>query len=203
MVTVPKTTAIKPVFFAAPAKFRAWLQKNHARASQLWVGFYKKGTGRPSITWPESVDQALCFGWIDGLRKGIDGASYMIRFTPRRPGSIWSVINIRRAKELIARGLMRSPGLRAFAKRTAEKSAIYSYEQRRNARLAPAQEKQFRAKPKAWQFYCTQPDGYRHLTAFWVTSAKKEETRAKRLTALIEDSATGRRIGPFARQRQN
>lgn len=200
MKAAPKTNTEKPIFFATPAKFRAWLEKNHARVPIQWVGFYRKASGRPSITWPESVDQALCFGWIDGLRKGIDGTSYKIRFTPRKSGSTWSAINIRRAKELIALGLMTPAGLRAFEKRTSEKSAIYSYEQRRNARLSAAQEKLFRANRKAWDFFRAQPAWYQRVTAHWVTSAKKEETRAKRLAALIKDSAAGRTIGPLTRK---
>jgi uncharacterized protein YdeI (YjbR/CyaY-like superfamily) len=199
---VPKTPAEKPLFFATPAKFRAWLEKNHTRVPIQWVGFYRKASGRPSITWPESVDQALCFGWIDGLRKGIDGASYKIRFTPRKPGSTWSAINIRRAKELSGLGLMTPAGLRAFEKRTSEKSAIYSYEQRRNARFSAAQEKQFRANRKAWDFFRAQPPWYQRVTAHWVTSAKKEETQAKRLATLISDSAAARTIGPLTRKAQ-
>jgi uncharacterized protein YdeI (YjbR/CyaY-like superfamily) len=139
--TAPKANAGRPVFFETPAKFRAWLKKNHNRVPVQWVGFCKKASGKASITWPESLDQALCFGWIDGLRRSIDQESYMIRFSPRKAGSTWSAVNIRRAKELIALGQMTPAGLRAFEKRTSEKSAIYSYEQRRNARLTPAQEK--------------------------------------------------------------
>lgn len=199
MKTTPKTHTEKPIFFATPANFRAWLAKNHNRIPVLWVGFYRKASGRPSITWPESVDQALCFGWIDGLRKGVDGASYMIRFTPRRPGSTWSAINIRRAKELIALGQMTSAGLRAFEKRTPEKSAIYSYEQRRNARFTAAQEKLFRANRKAWDFFRAQPPGYQRITTYWVTGAKREETQSKRLATLIQDSAAGRTIAPLTR----
>ena len=146
------------------------------------------------------MDQALCFGWIDGLRKGIDEARYMIRFTPRKSGSTWSAINIRRAKELIALGQMTPAGLRAFGKRTPEKSAKYSYEQRRNARLSAAQEKQFRTNRKAWEFFRAQPAWYQRVTAHWVTSAKKEETRAKRLATLIKDSAARRAIAPLTRK---
>lgn len=200
MKTAPKTHAEEPIFFAMPAKFRTWLEKNHARVPVQWVGFYRKASGRPSITWPESVDQAPCFGWIDGLRKGIDGASYKIRFTPRKPGSTRSAINIRRAKELIALGQMTPAGLRAFEKRTSEKSAVYSYEQRRNARFSAAQEKQFRANRKAWDFFRAQPAWYQRVTAHWVTSAKKEETRARRLATLIQDSATRATIGPLTRK---
>jgi uncharacterized protein YdeI (YjbR/CyaY-like superfamily) len=198
--TALKTNTEKPVFFATPAKFRAWLRKNHQRASLLWVGFYRKASGRPSITWPESVDQALCFGWIDGLRKTVDDASYMIRFSPRKPTSTWSAINIRRAKELRSMGLMSPAGLRAFAKRAPDKSAIYSYEQRHNARLTAAQEKRFRANRKAWQFFCARAAWYQRTATRWVISAKKEETRAKRLSILIEDSAAGRTIPPLRRK---
>jgi uncharacterized protein YdeI (YjbR/CyaY-like superfamily) len=196
---VPKAVVEKPVFFATPAKFRAWLQKNHARISEQWVGFHKKDSGRPSITWPESVDQALCFGWIDGLRKSIDGASYMIRFTPRKPGSTWSAINIRRAKELKRLGLMSAAGLRAFAKRTPEKSAAYSYEQRHNARFSAAQEKRFRENKKAWEFFRARPPGYQRTATYWVASAKKEETQARRLAILIKDSAARATIAPLTK----
>lgn len=200
MEAVPRKTAIKPRFFATPSKFRTWLAKNHRRAPFLWVGFYRKASGRPSITWPESVDQALCFGWIDGLRKGIDDVSYMIRFTPRKPRSTWSAINIRRAKELRRMGLMSPAGLRAFEKRTPEKSATYSYEQRHNARLTPAQKKRFCANRKAWQFFRAQPAWYQRTATYWVVSAKRDETQAKRLATLIEDSAARRTIGPLTRE---
>ena len=185
--------SVRPTFFKTAASFREWLEQNHAIASELLVGFYKKGSGKPSITWPESVDQALCFGWIDGIRRRIDDVSYSIRFTPRRRGSIWSAVNIRRAKELAKREMMHPAGLCEFEKRSEEKSRIYSYERERAA-LTPAYEKRFRANKKAWKFFSEQPAGYRRLTAHWVTSAKKEETRARRLTTLIEASAESRRL---------
>ena len=191
--------AIKPLFFASPAGFRSWLKKNHSREQELWVGFYKKGTGKPSLTWPESVDAALCFGWIDGIRKSVSADSYTIRFTPRRPGSTWSAINIRRVAELTKLELMHTAGLKAFAKRQDDKSAIYSYEQRKTASLDSAQEKQFRANQKAWEFFQSRPPGYRRLASWWVISAKKEETRLKRLRKLITDSAAGRTIVPMKR----
>ena len=185
---------MEPAFFKSPAAFRAWLKKNHDRASELLVGFYKKGSGRPSITWPESVDQALCFGWIDGVRRRIDDVSYSIRFTPRKRGSIWSAINIRRATELTTLSLMHPAGLRAFERRSEAKSRIYAYENAPRT-LPPAGEKRFRANKKAWTFFNEQAPSYRRVAIYWVVSAKKEETRARRLAALIDDSAHGRRLG--------
>ena len=186
-------------FFATPAKFRDWLERNHAKAKELWVGFYKKETGRPSITWPESVDEALCVGWIDGIRKRLDDESYAIRFTPRNPQSIWSAVNIKRVAELSREGRMRPAGLEAFERRADDKSAIYSYEQRKTAAFDEAAERQFRSNAKAWAFFESQPPGYRRLATFFVISAKKDETRQKRLARLIADSAAGRRIGELAR----
>ncbi|HEY2981342.1 MAG TPA: YdeI/OmpD-associated family protein [Anaerolineales bacterium] len=185
---------MKPVFFATPSKFRSWLQKNHAKKLELWVGFYKKGSRKASITWPESVDQALCYGWIDGLRKSIDDERYMIRFSPRKPRSIWSAVNIRRARELIAQGRMRPAGRRAMEARADERSALYSYEQRHAADLGPAFEKIFRANKSAWTFFQAQPPSYRKAAIWWVISAKKTETQNSRLAALIEDSRYARRI---------
>jgi uncharacterized protein YdeI (YjbR/CyaY-like superfamily) len=193
----PEST--KPRFFATPGRFRAWLEKNHERTPVLLVGFHKKDSGRPSITWQEAVDQALCFGWIDGVRRSIDGGSYTIRFTPRKPRSTWSAVNIRRTKELIALGLVHAAGLQAFARRSDEKSAIYSYEQRHNAALDGSEEKQFRAEKAAWAFFEAQAPSYRRTAAYWVVSAKRPETRARRLATLIGDCAAGRRIAPLAR----
>jgi uncharacterized protein YdeI (YjbR/CyaY-like superfamily) len=186
-------------FFEAPAALRAWLAEHYDRATELWVGFYKKGTGRPSITWPEAVDAALCFGWIDGIRKSIDDTSYAIRFTPRKPRSNWSAVNIKRAGELTALGLMHPAGLKAFEERTTDKSGVYSYEQRNAAELNTEYEAQFRANPTAWEFFQAQPTGYRQTAIWWVISAKKEETRLRRLATLIEDSERGRRLGLLAR----
>src|SRR4051794_18191023 len=184
--------AKKPTFFATPAAFRAWLEKHHAKAGELWVGFHKRDSGKPSITWPQSVDEDLCFGWIDGIRKSLGPESYMIRFTPRNPRSIWSAVNIKRAKELVAQGRVCPAGLKAFEARTDDRSAIYSYEQRKNAVLDPTDEKQFRANSKAWQFFEKQPPGYRKLMLFWITSAKKPETRQKRLATLMEHCVKGK-----------
>jgi uncharacterized protein YdeI (YjbR/CyaY-like superfamily) len=184
----------KPTFFATPADLRRWFAKNAASTPELLVGFHRKGSGKPSITWPESVDEALCVGWIDGVRRRIDDTSYTIRFTPRRPGSIWSAINIAKVKELTAAGRMKPAGLAAFAARQDDRSAIYSYEQRKSAAFSPDQEKRFRRSGKAWRFFSAQPPGYRRQATFWVVSAKKEETRARRLATLIAVSAAGHRL---------
>lgn len=175
-------------FFATPAKFRAWFEKHHSSASELWVGFYKKGSGRPSITWPEAVDEALCVGWIDGVRKSIDDESYRIRFTPRKPQSTWSAVNLARVEVLTREGRMRPAGLKAFEKRVEAKTGIYAYEQRKAAELDAASEQRFRSDPEAWEYFQSRPPGYRKTALWWVVSAKKEETRRKRLEQLIEDS---------------
>jgi uncharacterized protein YdeI (YjbR/CyaY-like superfamily) len=185
-----------PTFFPTPADFRAWLEKNHATAGELLVGFYKKGSGRSSITWPESVDQALCYGWIDGVRKRVDDESYTIRFTPRRPSSTWSEVNTKRATELIEQGLMQPAGLTAFEARDVEKTKLYSYEARSQP-LSESYEAEFRANAAAWAYWEAQPPHYRRGAAHWVMSAKREETRAKRLAALIEDSAADRWIAVY------
>jgi uncharacterized protein YdeI (YjbR/CyaY-like superfamily) len=180
-------------FFKSSAHFRVWLEANHATAEELWVGFYKKASGRPSVTWPESVDQALCFGWIDGVRKSIDEFSYKIRFSPRKPRSIWSVINIKRANELAAQGLLAPAGKKAFDRRTLNRSGIYSYEQRPQELPDP-----YRATLKqnmaAWDFFEAQPPSYRRVVTWWIISAKKEETKFKRLERLIKFSAQGQRL---------
>lgn len=186
---------MKPLYFATPTEWRRWLEEHHADTAELLVGFYKVGSGRPSITWPESVDQALCFGWIDGIRRRIDEHRYSIRFTPRRQGSVWSAVNIRRVKELSKAGLMRPAGTKAHAKRTASNSVIYAYEQdRKAATLGPGYEARLQANPKAWAFFQSQPPGYRRTCSWWVVSAKKEETRERRLESLIGHSAKGRQI---------
>ena len=186
-------------FFESPSAFRAWLEEHHDTTQELWVGFYKKSSGKPSITWPEAVDEALCFGWIDGLRKGIDDVSYMIRFTPRKPSSNWSTVNVKRVAELSRLGLMRPAGLKAFEARAQEKSGIYAYEQRNNAKLDEAYEQQFRANKQAWDFFQAQAAWYRRTAVWWVISAKREESRLKRLARLIEDSEHGRTIAPLTR----
>jgi uncharacterized protein YdeI (YjbR/CyaY-like superfamily) len=189
-----------PIFFATPAEFRRWLKEHHRSATELWVGFYKKGSKRPSITWPESVDEALCFGWIDGIRQSIDAERYTIRFTPRKKDSIWSLVNTRRAEELTRVGRMQAAGRRAFAARQAEKSGTYSFEQRTAAaRLPPDLEAKFRSNDTAWTFFETQPPGYRKMTIWWVISARQAATRERRLAILIRDSAAGQRIGLLKR----
>jgi uncharacterized protein YdeI (YjbR/CyaY-like superfamily) len=189
---------MKPRFFATPAEWRLWLQKHHADTAELLVGFYKVGSGRPSITWPESVDQALCDGWIDGIRRSIDDRRYSIRFTPRRPGSVWSAVNLRRVKDLIDAGLVQPAGLKATEARKESKSGIYADEQqRRHATLGPRYTAMLKANPKAWEYFQRRPPWYRRTTSWWVVSAKKEETRLKRLRALIADSAQGREVGPL------
>ena len=191
---------MEPIFFETPAEFRAWLEEHHADEAELLVGFHKKGSGRPSMTWPESVDQALCFGWIDGVRRGIDEHSYTIRFTPRKARSTWSVVNVRRAEELIEAGLMRPAGLAAFEARTGERSGVYSFEQKDEVAFDEAQARRFQADAKAWEFFQAQPPWYRRTATWWVISAKKEETRAKRLATLIEDSAAGRTLRGLTRK---
>ncbi|HEX8073382.1 MAG TPA: YdeI/OmpD-associated family protein [Thermoleophilaceae bacterium] len=190
----------EPTFFPTPEDFRAWLEEHHADRDELIVGFWKKGSGRPSITWPESVRQALCFGWIDGVRRGLDEDSYTIRFTPRRPRSIWSAVNVKLAQELIEEGLMRPAGLAAFEARTADRTAVYSFEQRSAAKLDREAEREFRENADAWEFFQAQPPGYRRTAVWWVVSAKREQTRARRLAQLIADSAAGRRLAHLSRR---
>ena len=181
-------------FFPTPSAFRTWLKIHHPNTRELWVGFYKKGSGRPSITWPESVDEALCVGWIDGLRKTIDAESYKIRFTPRTATSNWSTVNIGRVQELTRLGRMRPAGLKAFARRKKENSGTYSYENRRSAVLNEAAEERFSSRAKAWRFFQKQTASYRQTLIWWVVSAKKEETRKQRLEKLIAQSEAGKRI---------
>jgi uncharacterized protein YdeI (YjbR/CyaY-like superfamily) len=197
---MPSKPGREPAFFATPAALRAWLETHHDAESELLVGFYKVGSGKPSITWPEAVDQALCYGWIDGVRKSIDSTSYAIRFTSRKPGSTWSVVNIRRAGELIADGLMRPAGRRAFEARTDDNSAVYSYEQRRRAELDESQQAFFQANEKAWTFFQEQPPWYRKAAAWWIISAKREKTRSTRLATLIECSERGQAVPPLTRR---
>jgi uncharacterized protein YdeI (YjbR/CyaY-like superfamily) len=192
---------MEPIFFASPTDFREWLERNHDEASEVLVGFYKRATDRPSMTWPESVDQALAFGWIDGIRKRIDEERYSIRFTPRRKASAWSAINIRRIAELKKEGLMHAAGLRAFEARKDDKSAIYSYENVPKT-LPPADEKRFRANKKAWAYFNEQPPSYRRVAIYWVLSAKREETRARRLATLIDDSAQQRRLAAYTLEKR-
>jgi uncharacterized protein YdeI (YjbR/CyaY-like superfamily) len=187
-----------PTFFATPQAFRRWLEQHHQSADELLVGFYRKESGRPSITWPESVDQALCFGWIDGVRRSIDDISYSIRFTPRTSRSNWSAVNIARARELIEAGLMQPAGLAAFESCDETKAAKYSYE-RATAELPEQYLRLLAANQRAHDFFHAQPPGYRKIAAHYVISAQQEATRLKRLQKLIDDSAAGLRIGPMRR----
>ena len=188
-----KASEQKPTFFKTPVDFRKWLGKYHDRETELWVGFYKKDSGKPSITWPESVDEALCYGWIDGVRKSVDATSYKIRFTPRRARSIWSAVNIKRVAELTREGRMQPTGDKAFAARLENKSGIYAYEQRR-PELPEEYAKELRKNKAAAKFFELQPPSYRKLAMWWIVSAKLEETRLKRLQKLIAASAESRRI---------
>ena len=184
--------AAEPTFFASAADFRRWLAANHDKADELLVGFWKKASGRPSIDWPQARDQALCFGWIDGIRKSRDEQSYTIRFTPRRRGSVWSKVNLGRYEALKAAGQMTPAGERAFAD-AREDRTHYSYEAKKRS-LEPDEEALFRRNAAAWADFSARPPSYRKMVLHWVTSAKKPETRARRLATLIEDSAAGRKI---------
>jgi uncharacterized protein YdeI (YjbR/CyaY-like superfamily) len=192
---------MEPTFFATPADFRAWLERHHESHSELIVGFHKRASGRPSITWQESVDAALCFGWIDGVRRRIDDTSYSIRFTPRKARSTWSAVNIRRMNELIEEGLVAPAGLDAFERRTDDRTAIYSYEQRKAAKLEPDQERRLRTDERARAYFEAQPPSYRSAAIHWVTSAKKPETRERRLQQLIASSAAGEPVPPLRPRR--
>jgi len=182
----------EPVFFATPAEWRAWLGANHATATEISVGFWKRNTGKPSMTWPQSVDEALCFGWIDGVRHRIDDEAYRIRFTPRRPGSIWSQVNLKRFAELKAEGRI-TPAGQAALDAARSSRPTYSYE-RPADELTPAETKQFRANKAAWAFWQSCPPGYRKVNTHWLTAAKRPETRARRLAQIIDLSAAGIRI---------
>ena len=189
---------MNPIFFAGAAEFRRWLEANHLRETELWVGYYKKATGKPSLTWPIAVDEALCFGWIDGLLKSIDGESHMQRFTPRKAKSNWSAVNIRKMQSLIEAKRVSPAGMKAWEARDEKRSEVYSFE-RKAASLTRADLAAFRKNAKAWKFWEAQPPGYRRVTSHYVTSAKRPETRAKRLAIVIADSAAGRRIGLLER----
>jgi uncharacterized protein YdeI (YjbR/CyaY-like superfamily) len=190
--------AARARYFRSQVEFRAWLREHHASADEVLVGFHKTATGKPSMTWAQSVDEVLCFGWIDGLRKSVDDDRYTIRFTPRRERSIWSQKNITRFRELDAAGLVHSAGRAAFDARDEERTRRYSFEQGR-AELPRDQEREFRANKAAWAFFQSQPPSYRKPAIWWVISARKEDTRARRLAALIDDSANGVRIRQLRR----
>jgi len=180
--------------FKTPAEFRRWLVKHHATATELGVVLHKKASGKATMTWSDVVDQALCFGWIDGIARRLDESARVQRFTPRKPRSNWSAVNIRKVGELTSQGLMTPAGMAAFARRTEARSQVYSYENRHLASLDPEREASFRAHAGAWEFFGKQPPSYRQTTIYWVMNAKREETRDKRLAKLIEVSAGGRRL---------
>ncbi|MES2733906.1 MAG: YdeI/OmpD-associated family protein [Bacteroidota bacterium] len=182
-----------PLFFAHPADLREWFEKNFDKATEVLIGFYKVGTGKPSITWSQSVDAALCFGWIDGVRRSLGEESYCIRFTPRKPKSIWSAVNIQKVAELTAQGLMKPAGLAAFEKREDKYSKIYAFEQKEIS-LSEDFRQTFEANSQAWDFFQSQAPSYQKTAIWWVISAKQEATQKKRLATLIEDSAAGRKL---------
>ncbi len=184
---------MNPAFFKTQAEFSAWLWENHRIVKELWVGFHRRTSGKPGISYPEAVDEALCFGWIDGVRKKIDEQSYQVRFTPRKANSIWSAVNTKRVSELIELGRMHASGKRVFEGRDQKQSLQYSYE-RKNARLYGDLEKSFRANKEAWEFFQAQAPWYRRTASWWVISAKQQSTRLRRLSTLIDNSAHRRRI---------
>ena len=187
---------MSPLFFPTQQDLRKWFEKNHNKKTELWVGYYKKDTGKPSITWQESVDEALCFGWIDGIRKSINEESYKIRFTPRRKGSNWSAVNIKRIKELIKFELVKPAGLEVFKNRDVKKDQQYSFEQAK-VKLPKDFEKKIKSNKKAWDSFNKFPPSARKLSTWWVISAKREETKLKRLDILIQCSEEGRKIPPL------
>jgi uncharacterized protein YdeI (YjbR/CyaY-like superfamily) len=184
---------MRPRYFRTAAEFRCWLSGHHCTDAELLVGFHKKASGLPGISYKEAVDEALCFGWIDGIKKRVDEARYTHRFTPRRAGSIWSVVNTKRVGELIAMKRMARPGLEVFENRDPEKTRLYSFENRPQA-LDPALERAFRKQAKAWSFFRSQPPGYQRLATFYVMSAKQQATRERRLAVLMKSSAEGKRL---------
>lgn len=192
---------MNPTFFKSGDEFRKWLETNHHEQQELLLGFYKKASGTGGITYQEALDEALAYGWIDGIRKSVDDASYTIRFTPRKPKSIWSMVNIKRVGELTKLGRMRAPGLKAFEGRDLKRAQLYSYE-RKTSKLDGELEKRLKANKKAWGFFQAQPPGYQRVISWWVISAKQEETRFRRLERLIKDSENGRRVGILERKKK-
>jgi|SRR5687767_3423390 len=182
-----------PVFFLDQNIFRKWLETHHQTSSELFVGFYKVGSGKPSMTWPQSVDQALCFGWIDGVRRTIDKDAYCIRFTPRKPTSIWSAINIAKVEKLTKKGLMQPAGIEAYKKRKQEKSKIYSFENKA-IKLSEKYERQFKSDPDAWHFFTTQAPSYQKTITHWIMTARQEATQLKRLEQTIAQSSKQKRL---------
>jgi uncharacterized protein YdeI (YjbR/CyaY-like superfamily) len=192
-----RDAGLKPIFFESPEEFYDWLEQHHDTEDEVYVGYWKKHTGKTSLTWSQAVDQALCFGWIDGRVNRIDDDRHMQRFTPRRPNSNWSKVNIEKVAKLTDAGLMRPAGLKAFEARTKERSGVYSYEDRHKLNLPPEYEQRFQADAAAWEYWQAAPAGYRKTVTWWVMSAKREETRERRLGQLIESSAAGRKVPPL------
>jgi uncharacterized protein YdeI (YjbR/CyaY-like superfamily) len=186
---------MEPIYFASAAEWRAWLKANHEDSTEVYVGFYRRSTGKQSLTWSEAVDEALCFGWIDGIRRRIDGERYTNRFTPRKPTSSWSAVNIRKVQELEAAGKMVAAGRAAFERRREDR--VYSYEQRYQAKFEPVAERRFKANRTAWSYWTRQTPSYRASATYWVVSAKKPETREQRLAKLIEDCEAGHTVPPL------
>ena len=184
----------KPTFFDSAADFRVWLERHHATETELLVGFRKVGTGDPNMTWSQSVDEALCFGWIDGVTRRIDDATYSVRFTPRRPNSIWSAVNLRKVEALIAEARMRPAGLRVYEARNPAKEKVYSFEQERPAELDAAELAALRATAATWAYFESTPPGYRKTVIHWITTAKQPATRAKRFAQLLDACANGKRL---------
>jgi uncharacterized protein YdeI (YjbR/CyaY-like superfamily) len=200
-----KAGSAEPIYFERAEDLRAWFEANHETADELWIGYHKKRTGRPTVSWSDTVDEALSFGWIDGIRYSLDDDRFMQRLTPRRAGSNWSAINIAKVERLLAEGRMRPAGIAAFERRRADRSAVYSYERRHEARLTDEELATFRRDAAAWEWFGARPASYRTAAVWWVVSAKRPETRERRLTALIEDSAAGRTpkaLTPPGRQTQ-
>jgi len=186
---------MKPKFFSSPAQFRKWLEQNHDRESELLVGFHKKSSGKKSVTYAEALDEALCFGWIDGVRRNLDETSYTIRFTPRKPRSIWSNVNVNHVERLKKEGRMHAAGLEAYARRDPERTGIYAFENKPK-QLSPAYEKTFRQNKKAWKFFEEEmPPSLKRTTIFWIMSAKKEETQIRRLKHVMDNSEKGVKSG--------
>jgi uncharacterized protein YdeI (YjbR/CyaY-like superfamily) len=191
---------VAPAFFETPAALRRWFKAHHASSAELWIGFYKKDSGRRGVVYKQALDEALCFGWIDGMVRRVDDASYMQRFTPRRPRSNWSAVNIAKMRALVDEGRAQPAGLAAFERRTPDRSAVHSYEQRQMAALSAAERRAVKANPTAWSFFEAQPPHYKRTVAWWIQSAKKDETRTRRLASLIDFSARGRMVPPFVQR---
>jgi uncharacterized protein YdeI (YjbR/CyaY-like superfamily) len=194
---------METLYFESPARFRAWLKAHHAKATEVWVGFHKVATGKPSLTWSQSVDEALCYGWIDGLRQGQGPDAYRIRFTPRKAGSIWSKVNLAKIGALRAAGKMTPAGEAAFARRREDRTGVYSFERDAEAVLTAAEKKAFKALKGAWKWFEAQAPSYRKSALHWVASAKKDETRARRFEALAADSAAGKRLKQFTWEKKD